>query len=214
MNPMPSPWLRHDAPSPACAVAATAIALLGACLCALIPAPALDNFWTLAALVGGDTRAATGLSFAALAGLAAWRLAAASVATGALGRIALPAALVPPLCLPDAGLWALLPAAICAAGAIGNRDGRRFACVMLAGCAVLALLSVANAAMFGVIVLTAMHAQFVAACHWRPAGPRAANDNPLLKRNRRIPALYLTDSHVTLLPTRIRGVSKNVHVQQ
>lgn len=214
MNPMPLPWLRHDAPSPVRAVAAAAIGLLGACLCAMIPAPPLGNVWTIAALIGGDARAATGLSLAALAGLAAWRLAAASVATGPPGRIALPAALVPPLCLPGAGLWALLPAAICAASAIGDRDSRRFACAMVAGSIALALLTLLDPPLANTIALTAMLAQFAAACHWRPAGPRAANDNPLLERNRRIPALYLAHPHVTLPPSRIRGVSKNVHVQQ
>lgn len=218
MNPMPLPWLRHNAPSPARAVAVAAIGLLGACLCAMIPAPPLGNVWTIAALIGGDTRAATGLSLAALAGLAAWRLAAASVATGPLGRIALsaalPAALVPPLCLPGAGLWALLPAAICAASAIGDRDTRRFACIMVAGCIAPALLTLLDTPLAQAIALTAMLAQFAAACHWRPAGPRAANDNPLLERNRRIPGLYLVHPHVTLPPLRIRGVSKNVHVQQ
>ncbi|MEG3180402.1 hypothetical protein [Sphingomonas sp. LT1P40] len=168
----------------------------------LLDLPLLPSLPHIAAQFGFDPATAIGLSLATAIGLLAWHIATLTVPprpSWASGSIA--AALLPALLIPGLGFAALLPA-LALSFARSGMDRRQRIVALLVQCgAALALLPLAfpsaRIETDGFLLATMA---FCCGLSFICAVPRAANDNPLLKRPLRTAWFYASDGNVSFAP--------------
>ncbi len=191
----PLPFARRQIHPAIAAGAAFAMAVL----LGLLDLPPLPS---VTVHLGFAPRPVTALSLAALCGLLAWHLAMLTVPPrAALVAAAMPAAILPTLLVPGAGLAALLPALVLSFWLLLKVGRQRTVAILVQCGATFAVISVAipllttAANCFYTVTMT------LACCFGLFSNDlRAANDNPLLKRSMRTRWFYATGGNVSFAP--------------